>query len=84
MISALAYQYITGLSDPENIENVKNELFSTNDPQVRKGSLIGLGLASNPTIHESETADEHILGLLELNGESLHLGYILSIVGQYN
>ena len=47
------------------------------DPQVRRGALIGLGMGANPAIHESETADEQILGLLELTGESPYIGFVL-------
>ena len=49
------------------------------DPQVKRGTLIGLGMGSNPAIHESETADEQVLGLLELTGESPYIGYVLIV-----
>ena len=77
LISAIAIAYLTSLYNPDDLESIKNYLMSIMDPQVRRGALIGLGMGANPAIHESETADEQILGLLELTGESPYIGFVL-------
>ncbi len=77
LISAIAINYLTSLYKPEDIAKSKDYLMSIMDPQVRRGALIGLGMGANPAIHESETADEQVLGLLELTGESPYIGFVL-------
>ena len=79
LISSIAITYLTALYKPDEIDNVKNYLLNIMDPQVKRGTLIGLGMGSNPAIHESETADEQVLGLLELTGESPYIGYVLIV-----
>lgn len=79
LVSAIAITYITALMKPENLSAIKEELYNTKDPQVKKGVLIGMGMGMNSAIHDSDTADELILGLLELSGESTSVGYILAI-----
>ena len=64
LISSVAIIYLTALYNPGDIENIKSYLMSIMDPQVRRGALIGLGMGSNTSIHNSDTADEQILGLL--------------------
>jgi HEAT repeat protein len=78
LISSIAIAYLTALYNPTEVEAVKKTLMNTNDPQVRKGMFIGLGMGFNPSIHESQTADEQILGLLELTGEATYIGFILT------
>ena len=78
-ISAIAIAYLTVLYNPDKINEIKKQLLALKDPQVRKGMLIGLGMGFNPKIHESETADEQVLGLLEITGEAAYVGFILII-----
>ena len=77
LVSAIAIAYLTALYNPNELTNINSYLMSIMDPQVRRGALIGLGMGSNPAIHESQTADEQILGLLELTGESPYIGFVL-------
>ena len=79
LISSIAITYLTALFNPIAIDNTKSYLLSIMDPQVRRGTLIGLGMGFNPAIHASETADEQVLGLLELTGESTYIGFVLIV-----
>ena len=79
LISSIAIIYLTSLYKSDDIENIKSYLMSIIDPQVSRGALIGLGMGSNTLIHNSETADEQILGLLELTSESTYIGYVLIV-----
>ncbi|MHA2365264.1 MAG: hypothetical protein ACXAC7_15000 [Candidatus Hodarchaeales archaeon] len=81
--ASLALIYITGLSNPNAIEDIFQELNDTKDPLVRKGALIGMAMANNPKIMDMESADEKLLGLLELTGQNPELGFVLTIVGFY-
>lgn len=83
MLAALATAFIAGRADPSSLDAARRELFLTNDPQVRKGTMVGMGMAANPKIVESDTADEYLLGLLELLGQSPEIGFILLMIGYY-
>lgn len=78
-LAATAIIYLTILYNSEKLPEIRTQLRNYKDPQIKKGILLGLGMGFNPKIHQSEIADEQVLGLLELTGESKHIGFILII-----